>query len=228
MKVAIFGRGKTGSKVAELLPEGWGGKSFGKNNLPNLNELRAFDLAICFIPGPAFVELIPTLLEAKIPVVTGATGFTWPDQYRAAIQESAQPWIHGTNFSIGMNLLFLLSERLDQIGAALPNAKYSMLEKHHTKKLDAPSGSALSLQERFSGEMPIESVREGDIVGFHEIRLANAEEEITISHNAKDRRIFARGSVWAAERILSGKFKETGLHDFSDFMAKTLLRDGES
>ena len=133
MKIAIFGRGKTGSRVSEMLPDGWSSKSFGKDNIPNTDELSSFDTAICFVPGDAFLELVPLFLETKIPVVTGATGFTWPEEYRAAIEESSATWIHGSNFSIGMNLLFLLSERLNQIGAALPRAEYSMLEKHHTK-----------------------------------------------------------------------------------------------
>ncbi len=222
MKIAIIGRGKTGSKVKEQTsPEDIVGV-YGKEDFPSLQELQQADVAIVFIPGDAFLQIIPALLEAKIPVVSGATGFNVPANLDQELRNREIPWVFGSNFSIGMNIFFLINERLNALSPALGGFNLSMTEKHHTKKLDTPSGSALSIRNYYDVDLPIDSVREGDTVGYHEVLCESSGEKIQLSHKALDRSIFAKGAIWAAQLIsainLNSSIKP-GLHNFTDVLA---------
>lgn len=229
MKIAIIGRGKTGAKVAELVPAAHRFGPFGRDDTPNAEDIASCDAAIVFVPGASFLELIPTLLAAKIPVVTGATGFVWPQEFSAQLRSENLVWIHGDNFSLGMNMLLLIADELQKFSTMVESASFAILEKHHSQKVDAPSGSAKALAARFESAIPIDSVREGDIVGYHELRLKCPAEKITIAHEATDRVLFAQGAVWAANYLLknatlpTGNAKLTpGLYNFNDIFAQQL------
>ncbi len=168
--------------------------------------------------------MIPALVEAKIPVITGATGFEWPKNLERSLVEQKIPWIYASNFSLGLNMMLLLCDRLNSMAPALANSAFQIEETHHTKKLDAPSGSAISIKERFNSEIPIESIREGDVVGTHEIQLKAPNETIAIRHEAKDRNLFADGGIWAARSLVENTKTDGGLYNFTDILAKDLLQ----
>lgn len=211
MKIALLGKGKTGSKILELRDQGV--TVFDRTNVPTFEKLVENDVIISFLPGEAFENLIPLLLETKLPVVTGSTGFKWPVEFDRTLKERKLSWIFGTNFSLGVVVMKQLIERLNQVSHLFPEKKLSIHEVHHTKKLDAPSGTALSMQEWLKGDCVVTSKREGDVVGFHTLTLETPSEVIQLSHDAKDRKLFAEGALWAADFITKEKL-EPGLHAF--------------
>lgn len=212
MKIALLGRGKTGSKVMELAHT-HEVECFHRSNEPTFEKLTKFDVIISFLPGEAFQALIPLLLETKLPVVTGSTGFTWPPDFDKTLQEKNLSWIHATNFSLGVVVLKQLIERLHQVDHLFSDKKLSIHEVHHTKKLDAPSGTALSMKEWLNEPCEITSERTGDVVGLHTLRLETSGEIIKLEHEAKNRSLFAEGALWAANYIKTQTMKP-GLHSF--------------
>lgn len=211
MKIALLGKGKTGSKVLELAPGEV--EVFDSKNLPTYEKLMRHDVIVSFLPGEAFHALIPVLLETKKPVVTGSTGFSWPSQFDKTLQEKKLTWIHATNFSLGVVVLKQLIERLHQVDHLFKDKTLSIHEVHHTKKLDAPSGTALSMKEWLDEPCEISSERTGDVVGLHTLTLETNGEILRLVHEAKDRTLFAEGALWAANYITKNKM-EPGLFAF--------------
>jgi 4-hydroxy-tetrahydrodipicolinate reductase len=210
MKIALLGKGKTGSKVLELAKDV---EAFDSNNLPTLEKLTKHDIIISFLPGEAFSHLIPVLLETKKPVITGSTGFTWPLDFDKTLKERSLTWIYATNFSLGVVVLKQLIQKLHSVDHLFSEKKLSIHEVHHTKKLDAPSGTALSMKEWLREPCEITSERTGDVVGLHTLTLEASGEILRIEHEAKDRRLFAEGALWAANHLYKNKM-ESGLHAF--------------
>ncbi len=216
MKIALFGNGKTGSFIANSGVEIIG--PFTRARPATVSELRSVDVAILFVPGAAIPELLPILLEARIPVVSGATGRALSDAEKKLIHDRNIPWIQASNFSLGMNLAFELARRIQSFSPARELGKFQISEVHHTKKLDAPSGTALSLQQALGGlPVSIESIRDGDIIGVHELQLHLPGEILSLAHQATDRRVFAEGALWAARLLLEGKIP-FGVHRFEDLV----------
>jgi 4-hydroxy-tetrahydrodipicolinate reductase len=211
MKIALLGKGKTGSKLLEIANTEI--EAFHRSNLPTYDKLIQFDVIVSFLPGEAFAHLIPVLMETNKPVVTGSTGFEWPTNFDKTLQEKNLSWIYATNFSLGVVVLKQLIEKLHSIDHLLNDRVLKIHEVHHTKKLDAPSGTALSMKEWLAEPCEITSERMGDVVGLHTLSLETPGEVIRLEHEAKDRRLFAEGALWAAKYITQNKLKP-GLHAF--------------
>jgi 4-hydroxy-tetrahydrodipicolinate reductase len=211
MKIALLGKGKTGSKVIELNSGEL--EVFDRTNLPTRERLENFDVIISFLPGEVFLELIPMLIETKRPVVTGSTGFKWPDNFSKKLSEKKLKWIYASNFSIGVVVLKQLIEKLHSVEHLFENKSFAIHEIHHKQKLDAPSGTALSMKEWLNKDCDITSERTADVVGFHSLKMETKGEIIRLEHEAKDRSLFAEGALWAANYILH-KNMEPGLHAF--------------
>lgn len=211
MKLALIGKGKTGGKVLDLIAGEIEVTIFDRTNRPTYEKLLSCDVILSFLPGDAFLELIPVLLETKKPVVTGSTGFQWPENFSRTLQEKNLTWIFATNFSIGVVVLKQLIERLNKVSHLFSEKSLSIHEVHHTKKLDAPSGTALSMKEWLKGDCVVTSAREGDVVGLHTLTLETPSEIIRLEHEAKNRTLFAEGALWATKMI---KNTEPGLHSF--------------
>lgn len=211
MKIALLGKGKTGSKVLEIARGEI--EVFDRLNAPTFEKLVKHDVIISFLPGEAFEALIPLLLETKKPVVTGSTGFKWPVNFDKTLQDKKLSWIHATNFSLGVVVLKQLIERLHEVSGLFTEKSLSIHEVHHTKKLDAPSGTALSMKEWLKEPCEMTSAREGDVVGLHTLTLETPGEVIRLEHSAKNRQLFAEGAMWAANYITKNKM-EPGLHAF--------------
>ena len=218
MKIALLGKGKTGSKVAELSSSV---TIFDRTNEPTYDKLINYDVIISFLPGEAFESLSPVLLETKKPVVTGSTGFKWPQNFDKTLQEKNVSWIYATNFSLGVVVIKQMIERLNQVSGIFKEKTQSIHEVHHTKKLDAPSGTALSMKEWLQGDCDVTSERTGDVVGLHTLTLETPGEIIRLEHEAKNRSLFAEGALWAANYIVKNKM-EPGLHAFQKVVERHL------
>lgn len=219
MRIALLGKGKTGSKVLELSQDEI--TVFDRTNVATYEKLLSHDLIISFLPGDAFKELIPLLLETKKPVITGSTGFTWPEGFKYTLREKKLVWVHATNFSLGVVVVKNLLENLHHASPLFKTKTASIHEVHHTQKKDAPSGTALSMQEWYGEDCEITSERTGDVIGLHTLTFATGSETITITHEALDRALFAEGALWAANYVMTHPLNP-GLIPFQTLVEGTL------
>jgi len=223
MKLLILGRGKTGSLVAEVAAARKhhvviaGSKENASCAALTPENLRDIDAVIDFTAPHCVLANIEASVKAGKNMVVGTTGwYTEIDHVRALVEQNKTGFVYAANFSIGVNLFFDVA----RTAAAALRHDYSgqIFERHHALKKDAPSGTAIALQQMIresSGhkeEIEITSFREGDVVGLHEVVLESSADRIYLCHDAKSRRGFAEGAVRAAE-WQSGK---KGFHDFKD------------
>lgn len=219
MKIALIGYGKMGHMIESIALER--GHEIvciiDKNNLCDF-ESEAFasaDVAIEFTTPQTAEQNIRRAWAAGVPVVCGTTGWD-VEAIKQEAQEAGLMW--SSNYSIGVNILFALNRQLAKLMVAYPDYTPHMTEVHHIHKLDAPSGTAKTLQEAIGEErLPIadvESIREGEVPGIHTVVWDSEVDTISISHSAKSRKGFALGAVIAAE-WMKGK---TGWHDFSEII----------
>lgn len=193
-------------------------------------RIRLADAVIEFsMPGSA-VDNIRRCFDLHLPVVVGTTG--WNDQrdlVRQWCEAEGQSIFVGANFSIGVNILFALTQQLTKYLNHLPDMDITLEEIHHIHKLDAPSGTALRLAEiilsgsdrkthwvnrtgQNPNELEIISIREGEIAGQHTIKCSSATDRLTLTHEAIGRQGFASGALKAAE-WLQGKKGWFGMND---------------
>ena len=171
---------------------------------------------------------------AGVPVVAGTTG--WLDrigEIKEKCEKEGKTFFYASNFSIGVNIFFALNKYLAKIMNNFPSYNISMTETHHIHKLDAPSGTAITLaegilenvdrKERWTLEtaeqptdLPIHAIREGEVPGIHEVTYESDVDYISIKHDAKSRAGFALGAVVAAE-FTAGKKGFLGMDDMLQF-----------
>jgi 4-hydroxy-tetrahydrodipicolinate reductase len=223
MNIALIGYGRMGHEIESIaISRGHVIKVIiDQDNTKDLNEtvFNGVDVAIEFTSPDAAFENISKCLRMKVPVVSGTTG--WLDNYEKASAiclENGASFIHSSNFSIGVNILFLLNIELARQMDRFRDYTVSIEEIHHTRKLDSPSGTAISLAEgielnhgaydswcfdsnRKENCVPISSVREGDVPGTHIVTWDSEIDKISFSHEAKNRKGLALGAVAAAEFI---------------------------
>lgn len=236
MNIALIGYGRMGHEIESIaIRRGHVIKLIvdqeNENDL-NKSNLKEIDVAIEFsFPSAAFSNICKCLNE-KIPVVSGTTG--WLEKYEEVTEicnKSMTAFIHSSNFSIGVNLLFRLNTELAKQMERYRDYNVSIEEIHHTKKLDAPSGTAITLAEGISSQhsgykkwcfaddrtndcVPIRSVREGTVPGTHIVTWDSEIDTISLKHEAKNRKGLALGAVVAAEFIRSRK----GVFTMNDVM----------
>ncbi len=220
MKIALLGTGKTGGKVLELL-DGKDVTGFDESNPPTLEALRAHDVAISFLPGPALLGYLDLLVESGLPLASGSTGFQWPADIDARLKEKGTAWITASNFSLGMNLVYGMLKVLSKAPQLFDDFEFKLHEIHHIHKKDQPSGTSLAWQEWVGQPVDITSARDGDNPGDHKLTLVTPYEDIGVQHQAKDRRIFAQGAIWTARKLAAGEVGP-GLHNLQDIMKKEL------
>lgn len=227
MNIAIIGYGKMG-KVIEQIAIERGHNVVLKINSKNVadfnfDNLKKVDAAIEFTNPDLAVNNINICLSSNTPVVVGTTG--WYDKFnevREAIVENDGSLLYATNCSIGVNLFFKLNKYLAKIMDNHPDYEVSMNEVHHTQKLDAPSGTAITLGEGIvenmqakdlwvkgkalsKNQLGITSERIDNVPGTHEIKYSSEIDDIEIKHTAHNRKGFALGAVVAAEYIANKK-----------------------
>jgi 4-hydroxy-tetrahydrodipicolinate reductase len=225
MKLALLGYGRMGKAIEQIaLERGHEVVCKVDKNLSE-GELQEADVAINFSVPDAAVENISNALNQTVPVISGTTG--WLDAYQQITQtalENNTAFLYASNFSVGVNLFFKLNKVLAQMMQPYKGYKVSMEETHHIHKLDAPSGTAITLAEGIiensdikqwkldqeaKDSLSIQSFREGEVPGTHSIRYESLIDDVTIEHRAHNRKGFAFGAVIAAEWIVGkeGVFK---------------------
>ena len=219
MKIALLGSGKTGCEVAKLHKDT---AIFNRTTPITLEALNACDIVISFLPGDVFKPLIPLLIKSRLPVITGSTGFDWDQEDISKINSQKITWVKAHNFSLGMNLVKSMIETLSKASELYPDASFSIHDIHHTHKVDSPSGTAISWNDWLNKDAKITAERTGDVIGYHHLEMNSQVEKIKITHEAKDRAIFASGALWAAQIIQKDPNRFEGLNNF-DKIVKTVL-----
>lgn len=179
-------------------------------------------VVIDFSEPQAVVGNIKRCFELQLPVVVGTTGWDeYFDEIKQLCNEGNHAIIKGSNFSIGMNLFFAVNQYLAKAMNGFSQYKASLKEIHHTRKLDKPSGTAItlsnqiidkidnlkswSLQDNDESTLPVSAIREGDVPGTHLVKYESGADSITLKHEAKNRKGFAVGALKAAEWIQDKK-----------------------
>jgi 4-hydroxy-tetrahydrodipicolinate reductase len=222
IKAVISGYGKMGRMVEKILIQR-GIECAGKSE-----NIRGFDTALAkkcvcidFTTPVAIRENYRFLAENFKAVVIGTTGWNdIKDEVISYFRECGTTMIYASNFSIGVNIFFAVTEFISRTMAETGGYSPYIVEKHHCHKLDAPSGTAKSLAEIIDGNMgvrtDIASVRCGEIPGIHSIGFEGLNDRITLTHEAFSREGFAAGAVEAAIRTA----RLSGVHDFKDIIFK--------
>ena len=226
MKIALLGYGKMGHEVEKIATEH--GHTIGLT-IDNENDwkekweqLPGCDVAIEFSLPAIVLDNIYKCFEAGIPVVVGTTG--WHDQLQKVSADcisTGNTMFYASNFSIGVNIFFDINRRLAGLLKEYPMYLPSMVEIHHTQKLDSPSGTAITLANGImesnpkytsftesvpvEGAIPVQSIREGKVPGTHSVTWKSDIDQVTITHEAFSRRGFALGAVMAASFIHNRK-----------------------
>lgn len=165
------------------------------------------DVAIEFSTPATAAANVERCIDCGVAVVCGTTGWNADyDRVAAHCRAVGGRMLTASNFSVGMNIVFAINRRLAALMAPHPEYRVDISETHHVHKLDAPSGTALTLRDqivdcggRDAVQIPIESVREGEVAGIHTVRYASEADTITLCHEAHSRRGLAEGALLAAE-----------------------------
>ncbi|ABR49334.1 Dihydrodipicolinate reductase [Alkaliphilus metalliredigens QYMF] len=240
MKLLIWGlSGTMGNliSVAAQKDSHWSNIAGVDAKNPTSNLKHTPEVIIDFSHPSALEGVLDYAMAHGVPLVIGTTGFE--KEHLEAIDQAAKhiPVLQATNMSLGMNILFSLVE---QVAGMLKNkADIEVIESHHNRKMDAPSGSAVTIVEciekglgearkhqhgregqcpREKGEIGVHAIRGGNIVGFHEANFINELETVKVSHEAHDRSVFAQGALEAAKFVVN---QPTGLYHMKDVLGLT-------
>lgn len=238
MKIALIGYGKMGKTIEQIaLQRGHQIVSIiDINNTADFESeaFRSADVAIEFTTPATALGNYMRCFAANVPVVSGTTGWLEHlDEVKAKCEQEGKTFFYASNFSVGVNIFFALNRYLAKIMNGFPAYDVCMTEVHHIHKLDAPSGTAITLaegilenverKERWTLEtaeqptdLPIHAIREGEVPGIHEIIYESEADTISIKHDAKSRAGFALGAVIAAE-FTAGKKGFLGMNDLFHF-----------
>ncbi len=224
MKIALIGYGKMGRTIDEMAAK-YNHEIVARISLENMKDfteenIKKADVAIEFTAPESAYENLLKLINWDIPTVSGSTG--WLEHLPTindVVEERNGSFIYSSNYSLGVNIFFHLNEYLAQMMQKFPEYKVSITEVHHKEKLDAPSGTSISLAKQVvannnnvdgwtkgkadedSTSLGIHSKREDDVAGTHSVLYKNAIDEILIQHTAFSRKGFAMGAIRAAEYI---------------------------
>jgi len=235
MKLALIGYGAMGRLAANLASSS--GDEIGLTlrsrdaSLDNdqlADSLQGHDVAIDFSVGSAVLRNIEACARAGVPLVEGTTG--WQEnlaEARRLIEDQKGALVYGANFSIGVNVFYRIVTQAASLMAELDQYQAFIEEEHHSRKRDAPSGTALKLKDLMSdhikSEIPIASTRAGQIPGTHRVGFDSTADQIVLTHMARSREGFAAGALLAA-RWLVGR---QGVYEFSDVLDKVMRNDSE-
>ena len=233
MKIVLFGYGKMGKEVEKIALER-GHELILRIEKNEEYDISEADVAIDFSVPKAAFNNITSCFKKNIPVISGTTG--WLEDYEKAVticKKNNGSFIYASNFSIGVNLFFELNDKLSRIMNSNNNYTPSIEEIHHTKKLDAPSGTAITIAEqtiknssikewclhtnkaKVDNEIiPISSKRIKDVPGTHIVAYESEIDSIEIKHTAHNRKGFAHGAIIAAEWLIN----KNGVYTMKDVL----------
>jgi 4-hydroxy-tetrahydrodipicolinate reductase len=235
VKLAIIGNGAMG-KLVRTLAEADGHEvarvitsQDAARDMDSLVELLGgHDAIVDFSVAAAVLKNVEAAARAGVPLVEGTTGWNADEpQARRLVEAHAGALVFGANFSIGVNLFYRIVARAAELFAATDYAPF-IEEAHHSRKRDAPSGTALKLRDvlaaHIARDIPVASTRAGHIPGTHRVGFDSAADQITLTHTARTREGFAAGALLAA-RWIKGR---RGVYEFSeaiDEMIKEVNRE---
>ena len=228
MNVTIIGYGKMGKEIENVLIS----RGHNINKIIDKDSEISFentDVAIIFTSPESTFEQIKNCLDANVRVVCGSTGWTKQlYEIENYCRKSNGGFLYSPNFSIGVNLFYKLNDYLNEIMTNHKNYSASIIEKHHSQKVDKPSGTAIKIandiisksdynswtlnENENKDKLKIRSEREGDQKGHHSVIFSSDDDIIRISHTAKSRFAFALGAVISAEFLVD----KNGVYDMSD------------
>lgn len=235
VKVALIGYGKMGLEIETILAKRGHAvvHTFTSSNPADSERLKDADVAIEFTRPESCVANLKLCFASGVPVVTGTTGwYEELEHVKKACLQTGGALFHATNFSLGVNIAFYVNQLLAKIMAGQEGYAAGITEIHHTRKLDAPSGTAITLAEGIignnphftewklaeglaqSGALPVHAIREGEVPGTHVVQYESAIDRLELKHEAFNRKGFALGAVLAAEWILPKK----GIYGMRDML----------
>ncbi|MDY2588143.1 4-hydroxy-tetrahydrodipicolinate reductase [Winogradskyella aquimaris] len=221
MNIALLGYGRMGKSIEAIALERNHTIVLKISNATEDFDFSNTDVAIDFSIPTAAVANIKKALDSGVPVISGTTG--WLDQYNEVsdyCHSKNGTFLYASNFSLGVNIFFEINKKLSQLMATVDGYSTEIEEIHHTKKLDAPSGTAITLAEQiientrykwwtleqpFADEIHIEAKRIPEVPGTHKVTYNSDIDSISIKHTAHSRQGFAMGAVIAAEWIKDKK-----------------------
>lgn len=225
MKIALIGYGAMGRLIERLAVEKGHeiGVTLDESKAGNIAErIAGCDVAIDFTAAAAVRANVEACLAAGVPLVEGTTG--WNDQreeIEGIVKQAGATMVFGANFSIGVNLFYRIADHAAELFAKFPEYEAFIEEQHHSRKKDAPSGTALKIKEIVTrhvevGDIP--ATRAGNIPGTHRVGFDGPADQILLQHTARSREGFALGAIMAAEWIVGKK----GFYEFTDIMDEIL------
>ena len=235
MKLALIGYGAMGQLVASLARAAGGeigltvtSRDASQNPAELATALGGHDVTIDFSVGSAVLRNIEACALAGMPLVEGTTG--WLDneaEARRTIGEHNGALVYGANFSVGVNVFYRIVTQAARLMAGFDQYEAFIEEEHHSRKRDAPSGTALKLKdllaEHIKAEIAIASVRAGHIPGTHRVGFDSAADQIMLTHMARSREGFAAGALLAARWIVGRE----GVFEFSEVIDEILQNSDE-
>lgn len=238
MKIALIGYGKMGKTIEQIAIKR-GHEIVSIIDIDNREDFgseafKSADVAIEFTAPKVATNNYKAAWKAGVPVVSGTTGWNAQlPEIEAEIKKNGYTLFWSSNFSLGVNIFMAVNKYLAKLMNQFPDYNVEMTEVHHMQKLDAPSGTAITLAEGIienlnrktvwvketetaTNEIAIKSIREGQVPGIHTIRYESSVDSIEITHDAKSREGFALGAVIAAE-FTAGKKGFLGMKDLLKF-----------
>ena len=222
MKIGIIGiTGRTGNILKELIlsSENFslsGGVSSKSSKEESENVIKNSDAIIDFSTPSATLEVLPLVSKHKKAFICGTTGFSVDYLEKMCSYGKNIPMLRADNFSVGIQLAGILLEKSASI---LKDFDFAIIEKHHKRKKDAPSGTALFLEKQAHRKAQIVSIRAGNIFGEHICEFVGENEILKISHSALNRKVFAEGALNCAYWL---KNKTAGLYSVRDYLAEKI------
>lgn len=237
MKITLIGYGKMGHEIEKIcVSRGHEIVCIIDENNQNDFESKAFqssDVAIEFSTPDSAFQNYKNSFKYNIPVVAGTTGWlSHIDEIKDLCKDGKQTFFYASNYSVGVNIFFAVNKYLSKLMNQFPDYNVEMEETHHIHKLDAPSGTAITLAEDIinnlerkenwtmnspvTSEIYIGAIREGEVPGNHKVKYFSEFDSITIEHDAKTRKGFALGAVIAAE-FVNGKKGFLTMSDIFNF-----------
>ncbi|HYP00990.1 MAG TPA: dihydrodipicolinate reductase C-terminal domain-containing protein [Pyrinomonadaceae bacterium] len=232
MRLAIIGNGAMG-KLVRSLAEAEGHEvgrvitsreaSLDMDAL--VESLRGHDAVVDFSVAAAVLKNVEAAARAGVPIVEGTTGWNAHEpEARSIVETHAGALLYGANFSVGVNLFYRIVARAAELFASTDYAPF-IEEAHHSRKRDAPSGTAITLRDvlaaHIARDIPVASTRAGHIPGTHRVGFDSAADQITLTHTARSREGFAAGALVAARWIKDRR----GVYEFSEAIDKIVMSD---
>jgi 4-hydroxy-tetrahydrodipicolinate reductase len=235
MKTALIGHGAMGQLLERLANDNGHDivliideTDAGSAPADLARKLQGADVAIDFTTASAVRRNVEACVLAGVPLVEGTTGWDRQrEEIEGVVRDGDGSMVFGANFSIGVNLFYRIADFAAELFARFPEYEAFIEEQHHSRKRDAPSGTALKLKEvvsrHISGDLSVSSTRAGNIPGTHRVGFDGPADQILLQHTARSREGFALGSLLAARWIVGKK----GFYEFTEVINEMVLRSSE-